>query len=71
MTILELKKRFESGEILSELFGIRSNIYSLGCERITQRQFKCIIKIYTDKYRFEMSHNGLTRHNYFFIKDKS
>lgn len=66
MTNQELTVKFESGEILSQFFGIRSNSFSIGGTRITERQFKKLLLEYRGRYILDMSHYGFTRHNYTF-----
>lgn len=64
MTREEIIQKLEAGETLKMTFGIRNNYYNIGEEKITERQFNSMVKLYGDKLDFVNDFGGFTKHKY-------
>lgn len=64
MKAKEIEQLILKGEPLEIVFGARKNYYSVGYQRIPEKQFDAAREKFKDRLDFKMDCKGFTRHIY-------
>lgn len=60
----EIIKKLEEGKQLIKTFGVKTDWYTIGEDRITSKQFDAVLSLYKDKLDFNGIYGGFTKHIY-------